>query len=526
MKDEGSHVSMTTRRLAAAALALSLGVLASCSGGGSVDVGGKGNGSGNGGSSSGGVLHAAIAGEPDQLDPHKTSAYYSFEVLENVYDTLVEPDADLKMQPSLASSWKTSKDQLTWTFTLRKGVEFSDGSPLDSSDVVYSYNRIIKQKLNSAYKFATVKSITAPDPTTVVVRLKAPTPNLLANLGGFKGMAIVEKKNVDSGDIKTDPIGSGPFKVAKYTSGDSIELVRNDRYWGPKPKLAGVTFTFVKDPTVALQNLQSGEVQWTDNLPAQQVSSLEQNGGSDIVVKTSPSTDYWYLTLNEARKPFDDRNVRRAIAFALDRDAIAKAAKFGNATVNQTAIPKGSQWYFDYAPYTHDPAKARRMLAAAGVKNLSMDLMVTSEYPETVTAAQVIAAELKDVGIDVKIRTLDFGQWLDEEGKGHFDSFMLGWLGNLDPDEFYYAQHHTGGGFNFQHYSNKSVDRLLDEARTETDEAARKQDYDQAAKQIVDDASYIYLYNPDVAQGWSSALSGYEVRPDRAVRFRDASLSK
>jgi len=160
------------------------------------------------------------------------------------------------------------------------------------------------------------------------------------------------------------------------------------------------------------------------------------------------------------------------------------------------------------------------------VKNLTMDLMVTSEYPETVTAAQVIASELKDVGITVKIRTLDFAQWLDEEGKGSFDSFMLGWLGNIDPDEFYYAQHHTGGAFNFQKYSNPKVDQLLDRARTETDQTKRKQEYDQAAKMIVDDASYIYLYNPDVVQAWSKKVSGYQVRSDRAIRFRGVSLSK
>ena len=503
-------------------LALSLAALAGCSSGGGVDVNGSSNDSG--GSGSGGVLRAAIGGEPDQLDPQKTSAYYSFEVLENVFDTLVEPDADLKMQPSLATKWTTSKDQLTWTFTLHDGVKFSDGEPLTAQDVVYSFNRIIKGKLNSAYKFATVKKISAPDDTTVVFQLTDPTPNLLADVGGFKGVGIVEKKNVTSGDIKTAPVGSGPFKVASYSSGDKIELVRNDKYWGDKPSLAGVTYTFVKDPTVALQNLQSGEVDWTDNLPPQQVSSLKKS--SDVKVETSPSTDYWYMALNEARKPFDNVDVRRAVSFALDRDAIAKAAKFGNATVNETAIPKGSQWYYDYAPYNHDANQARQLLDKAGVKDLTMDLMVTSEYPETVSAAQVIASELGDVGIKVKIRTLDFGQWLDEEGKGNFDSFMLGWLGNIDPDEFYYAQHHTGAGFNFQKYSNPEVDRLLDQARTETDPAARKSEYDRAAKTIVDEASYIYLYNPDVVQGWTPKVSGYEVRSDRAIRFRDASLSK
>jgi len=230
--------------------------------------------------------------------------------------------------------------------------------------------------------------------------------------------------------------------------------------------------------------------------------------------------------LNEKRKPFDDVDVRRAIAFAIDRDAIAKAAKFGNATVNQTAIPESSSWYYEYSPYDYDPDQAKEMLAQAGVEDLTMDLMVTSEYPETVSAAQVISSELEDIGITVKIRELDFAQWLDEEGKGNFDSFMLGWLGNIDPDEFYYAQHHSKGTFNFQGYSNPRVDELLDQARTETDEGGRKELYDEAAKTIVDEASYIYLYNPDVSVGWTPEVQGFEVRPDRAIRFRDTSLGE
>ncbi|GGM08087.1 MULTISPECIES: ABC transporter substrate-binding protein [Micromonospora] len=509
---------MTRSRLVGAFVALSLVGLVGCSSGESVDVGGADPTGGTGG-----ILNAAIGGEPDQLDPHRTSAYYSFQVLENVYDTLVEPDADLKMAPALATRWTTSDDQLTWTFTLREGVRFSDGSPLTADDVVYSYTRIIDGKLNAAYKFETVRSVTATDPATVVVTLTAPTPNLLANLGGFKGVAIVKKSNVESGEITTKPVGTGPFAVASYTSGDSIQLTRNEHYWAGPTRLDGVRFTFVSDPTVALQNLRGGEVDWTDNLPPQQVDSLKQD--DRLTVESAPSTDYWYLALNQGRAPFDNVAVRRAVAFALDREAITRAAKFGQATANQTAIPQGSNWYYEYAPYRHDVAQARQLLDQAGVRDLSLDLMVTSEYPETVSAAQVIASQLGEIGIDVKIRTLDFAQWLDEQGKGTFDAFLLGWLGNIDPDEFYYAQHRTGGTFNFHKYSNPAVDRLLDQARTQTDEAARRQTYQQAAKQIVDDASYVYLYNPNVVQGWSTQVSGYQVRTDRAIRFRDVGLT-
>ncbi len=472
----------------------------------------------------GGTLVAAISGEPDQLDPQATTSYNSFQVLENVFDTLVEPDENLQMQPALAEDWTISEDGLTYTFMLRDGVTWHDGSDFSADDVVYSFRRIIDTPMANNWRFSTVTDISAPDDSTVVFTVSQPTPNLLSNLGGFKGVAVVQQANVESGEIQTAPIGTGPFKLANYTSGTSIELVRNDDYWGGAPALDGVTFEFISDPTVALTNLQGGEVNWTDNLPPQQVSGLMDS--SEVTVESAPSNDYWYFAANEAREPYSDVRVRQAIAYAIDREAITQAATFGNATINETAIPATSGWYFDYAPYTRDLDMARSLLDEAGVGDFTMDLMVTSAYPETVTAAQVIAANLAEIGITVEIRTLDFAAWLDEEGQGNFDVFLLGWLGNIDPDDFYYAQHRTGGGFNFQGYSNPDVDAALDAARVETDMAARKALYDEAAKMIVDDASYMYLYNPDVIQGWTPDVEGYIVRGDRAIRFRDVSLTQ
>jgi peptide/nickel transport system substrate-binding protein len=152
-------------------------------------------------------------------------------------------------------------------------------------------------------------------------------------------------------------------------------------------------------------------------------------------------------------------------------------------------------------------------------------MLVTTEYPETVTAAQIIADNLAPLGITVNIRTVDFATWLDEQNNGHFDMLMMGWLGNIDPDDFYYAQHHTGGSSNAQKFSNPEVDRLLDAGRVETNRNARADDYAKAATIIADQVSYIYLYNPSVIQAWTTQLSGYEARRDRAVRFRTATLA-
>ena len=488
--------------------------LAACSTGERVDLGDDASGR----------LVAAIAGEPDQLDPNKTSAYFSFEVLENVYDTLVEPDANLEMRPGLAESWNVSPDELTWTFHLRRGVTFHDGSPLTADDVVYTYRRIIDEELSNVDKFSAVTEVRATNPSTVVIRLKQPTPNLLTNLGGFKGMAIVQRKNVESGQIATHPVGTGPFAFEGQKSGDSITLNANANYWGGAPKVSGVIFRFISEPSTAMSALQAGEIDWTDSIPTQRVNQLRDDDSVNLAV--TPSNDYWYLALNEARKPWNDVRVRQAIAYGIDRDAIVAATSNGTAAQNQLAVPQGSFWYTDYDKYDYDIEQARRLLEEANATPENLDMLVTNEYPETVTAAQIIADNLAPLGITVNIRTVDFATWLDEQNSGHFDMLMMGWLGNIDPDDFYYAQHHTNGSSNAQKYSNPEVDRLLDAGRVETDQDARAGIYRRAATIIGDECSYIYLYNPSVIQAWTKDMSGYDARRDKAVRFRTASISQ
>jgi peptide/nickel transport system substrate-binding protein len=502
-------------------LALATGAalaLTACSSGDKVDTGGGGGG-GNGDN----VLVAAVSAQPDKFDPHTTSAYPSFQVLENVYDTLVVPNPDdLTMEPSLAESWETSADNLTWTFTLRDGVKFHDGSDFDSADVVYSYNRIIKDKLANSYRFANVKSVEAPDPQTVVINLTKPTPNLLALIGAFKGMAIISEGAAEKLDLNTKENGTGPFTLESSDSSSTVLKAFPD-YWGGKPKVDGVEFRYITEPAAALTALKAGEVNWTDNVPPQDIDSLK--GDKEVDLQSTASVDYWYMSMNFARKPFDNTKVRQAIATAVDREAVTEAAKFGAARANETAIPEDSFFYNDYAPFKPDADKAKQLLKEAGVSTpLEMGLMVTDEFPESVTAAQVIASELEPIGIKVKVETLDFATWLDREDKGQFDAFMLSWLGNIDPADFYEQQHITNGSSNYQGYSNPKVDQLLTQAATEVDQDKRKELYDEASRMIVDDVSYLYLYNPDVVQAWTPGLKGYQIRADRAINFENVEL--
>ena len=527
------------RPLAAIALTLGL-VLSACSSGDSVSVddtegsdtteaatdGATDAGTEAAGGGAGGMLVAAQGSDPDRLDPHLTSAYASFQILENVYDTLVQPADDLSMEPALAESWEVSDDGLTWTFTLREGVTFHDGSSFEAADVVYSYDRIMDPDVgaNNAYRFGSVESVEAVDDTTVAITLTRPTPNLLVNIGGFKGMAIIPEGYAEDGDIDNEPVGTGPFSFVSSAPDTGIELAANPDWWGGAPALEGIRFVQIPDANAKLTALQTGEVDWIDSVPPQSLETL--SGEEGITVEQVAGGDYHYFALNQERAPFDDERVRRAIAMAIDRDVIAEAAQFGAATANQTAIPPSNEaWYHEYAPFAPaDVAGAQALLDEAGNPDLAIEFLVTSDYPETVTQAQVLESQLGEIGVDVTIADVDFGTWLDRQGQGDFDAFMLSWVGNIDPDDFYYAQHHSEGGFNFQGNSNADLDALLDEARVETDEAARKALYDQAAELIVDSASYTYLYNPDNTGAWSSDVSGYQVRGDNAVRFAGASL--
>ena len=398
------------------------------------------------GDGSSGNLIAAIAGEPDQLDPHKTSAYFSFEVLENVFDTLVEPDANLEMRPALAESWDVSPDQLTWTFHLRPGVTFHDGSPFTADDVVYSYRRIIDEKLTNSDKFSAVTDVSAPDHGTVVIRVKQPTPNLLTNIGGFKGMAIVQRKNVESGQIATHPVGTGPFAFVGQKSGDSITLTANPNVLGWPPEGPR------RDVPVHLRAVHrtvgaAGRRSRLDRLDSARNGSRSSESDDSIRLAVTPSNDYWYLALNEAANRGTTSGCARRSPTASTATPSCRPPATAPRPPTSSRYPQGNPWFTPLRPLSsYDIDKAKALLREAGIdQSRTSTCWSPASIPETVTAAQIIADNLAPLGITVNIRTVDFATWLDEQNNGHFDMLMMGWLGNIDPDDFYYAQHHTDG---------------------------------------------------------------------------------
>lgn len=475
----------------------------------------------------GGILKAAWTQEPASLDPHVSSAYSSFQILENVLDTLVTVDTKGKIIPALAISWKSSDDGKTWTFTLRPGVKFSNGRALTAADVVFCLNRLKDPKTGSgnAYRLKGVTSITAPNSSTVVLKLDKARTNILGDLTS-KATAIFAKEGVANKTVTTAPIGTGPFKIASYQPGVGVKLTRNPNYWQKGlPYLDGVDIRIVPDEGVRRSSLVSGDVDWVMAVPPQDIPSLKSN--NKLSIDSIPAFSYWYIGVNTKRKPLDQKPVRQALAEVINRGQIVQGAIFGQGTVNQSPIPVNNEFGSKYAPYTGSLEKAKALLAKGGVgQGFETSIMVTGQYAESVRIAQILQAQLAPLGIKANIRTLEWAQWLEEQGKGNYDLYVLSWNAMIDPDEYFYAQQRTGEGFNFTGYSNPALDKLLDQARVSTSDVQRKTLYSQINKIVVDDAPYIYLYNPANVNAYSTKVHGYQARADQAIKFVNTWISK
>jgi peptide/nickel transport system substrate-binding protein len=475
----------------------------------------------------GGTLTAAISSDPVNLDPALSSAYSTFEILENVYNQLVDLDANLQVVPELAESWDVSPDKLSYTFHLRHGVKFHNGREMTADDVVYSLERVRNPDTKSgwAYLLDPLDKIQAVDPYTVLITTKTVYAPLLTKLTSA-GLAIVPKEEVEKGDFDKRAVGTGPFKFVEFVPADHTTLVRNDDYWEPGlPYLDQIIYKPIPDDTVKKTNLETKNVDWVDNVPPKDVDSMMKS--PDLVVHTVNAPSYWYLGVNLKRKPLDDKRVRQAISYAVDREELAALALYDLGVPSQTPIPEGNFWRSEYAPYSHDVDKAKELLQEAGVGDgFKTEFLVAQAYQPSVQIAEGAQSELADIGIDATIRPLEWSTWLDEEGHGNYDMYVCGWIGLVDPDDFFYAQQKTGQVFNFTGYSNPDLDKLLDQGRQELDPNKRKEIYDQVQKILIDDLPYIYLMTQGSVNAWQPYVKGYDVRPDSAISFKSTWLDK
>jgi peptide/nickel transport system substrate-binding protein len=446
------------------------------------------------------TLVMIIESSPTNLDPRVGIDAQSERIDELIFDALLTRDEHLNVQPGLAERWDIP-DPLTYVFHLHQGVTFHDGRPLTSRDVKWTLDSLLTGKIRStksaAYRF--VDHVDAPDELTAVFHLKEPNATLLWNLSeGASG--IVPYGSLD--EVTGKPIGSGPFRFVSAEQDKEVILERNDSYWGAKARLARVRFTVVPDATTRALELRKGSADAAINaFGADTVVALERE--PKLQIERAPGTVLSYLAFNLRDPVLRDIRVRQAIAYAIDRAPLLKYIWRGFAEPALSVLPPQSWAYdSDVAAYPHNPENARRMLDAAGYAvrdGVRFHLtMKTSTEESTRLLAAVLQQQLRDVGIALDIRTYEFATFFADVTSGSFQLYSLRWVGgNEDPDIFEYSFHShrfPPQGANRGFYSNPSVDSMIDEARRETDQAARKRLYFKVQETLADEEPYINLW--------------------------------
>jgi peptide/nickel transport system substrate-binding protein len=478
----------------------------------------------SGGQSSNSEIVISLNADPPKLDPAQSSAFVDRQVLNNICDKLADLDSEGKIVPMLATEWKISDDKLIYTFTLREGVKFHDGTDFNADAVKANFERGMTEKSPRRNELASVKSIDVVDPKTIKVTLKEPFAPFLSVLTDRAGMIVSPKAAKEMGDdFITKPVCSGPFKFQDRVKGDHITLVKNENYWQPGlPKADKLTYKIFTDPNVELVNLQSGQVDFIDAVPAKQVPNVQQD--SNFVLINKPGFGYQGIYLNTKKPPLDNKNVRKAIDLLIDRDALVKVVFSGTATPGHSPFAPSSFASGDSDKYDKPNLdQAKKLLADAGVANVSFTLK-TGTAPVQVQVAELIQNFLKPAGIDMQIEKLEFGTQLDQTDKGDFQASALGWSGRPDADQNIYDFTITGGANNDAQLSNPTVDEQLKIARAESDQAKRKAAYDQVMQILHDEVPYVYLYHSNNVFAMRANVSGFTYVPDGIIRA--ANMSK
>ena len=449
--------------------------------------------------------------EPPHLDPTSAAAGAIDSVLySNVFEGLTRFASDGSIIPGLAQSWVISDDGLTYTFKLAEGVTFHDGTTMDAEDVKFSLDRARAEDSANAQKalFASIADVEAVDASTVKITLSAPNGSLLFNLA-WGDAVIVAPESIEN--IKQAPVGTGAFKFANWVQGDNITLEKNADYWGTPAKLDKVTFKFISDPTAAFAAVMAEDVDVFAGYPApENVPQFEADPRFQVIVGNTEGETI--LSTNNKMPPFDNVKVREAMAHAIDRQAIIDGAMFGLGTPIGTHFAPHNPDYVDLtADSAYDPEKAKALLAEAG---FAEGFTTTLKLPPPSYArrgGEIIAAQLREVGIQTEITNLEWAQWLEEVFKGK--DFGLTIVSHTEPmDIGIYAR----PDYYFQ-YDDADFQAMNTALEAEADPAKRSALLEQMQRKISGDYVNGYLFQlaiPTIAKAGVQGL--WENAPTQA----------
>jgi peptide/nickel transport system substrate-binding protein len=462
-----------------------------------------------------------IARIEDSQSFDKTNVFQneSIWITEQIMEPLYLAGKDGKtLQPWLATSYAISKDGKTYTFKLRPGVKFSTGKAVTSADVKFSIDDARAQKKGWGYLDAAIKSITTPDPRTVVFHLKYQWAPFLADIGLFANGIIPANFNGESRtEFYKHPIGTGPFMWDKRVVGQSVTLKRNPFYWQKgKPYLDSVTWTFVTDENTRELQLRGGQIQIDEFPPFNSITKLQHTPG--VTMNLFPSTRTDYLDMNESYPPLADVHVRRAISYAIDRQAIIKSVLFGFGKPANSFLPPQVPFYDPETPgIQYDMAKAKAELAKSKfAKGFPLTILVGAGAQVENAMAQILQSSLKNLGIAVKFKQEDTSTEFQDVQKRKYQLAFSYWTMDIaDPDELVtFSVDPAGGASSFYTgYHNPTVISLSHKAQRETNKAKRAVLYSQLARLAANDAFLGFLYYSPYRWATSSKVHGFYVVP-------------
>ncbi|GMA65239.1 ABC transporter substrate-binding protein [Alicyclobacillus fastidiosus] len=518
----------TRTTLAAVSTLIALGAVVGCgSSGGTTtnDSNSSGNPSVSSSTSQTGTLSVGLQADPATLDPALSSALVDRQVMANIYDTLFALTPDGKIVPDLVKSYEISQDGKTYTFHLQTGVKFQDGTPFNAAAVKFNLERDLAPTSARKSEVSVIQTIDTPDDNTVVLHLKTPYSPLLGVFTDRAGMMVsptaVKKEGAN---YPNHPVGTGPYAFQSRVKGDHITLTANKDYWKGAPKIQQVTFKAFSDPNVELTNLESGAIQLADQVPAQQLASLKQN--ANFVVSNTAGLGYQGFYLNCSQAPFNNQYLREAVDAAIDRQTIVNVVFKGEASPGWGPFSPESPVYNakQDTPPAANGSEVEKLLKEGGKPNGFTFTFQTANSPVSTETAQIIQSMLQKYNIKMNIQQLEFGTLLSNNTNHAFQASALGWSGRIDPDQNAYQFWHTGGSENGSNFSDPTVDKLLEQARTQANMSQRAQTYSQFMDEMHKQDPYIFLYFQNNTYAYSKNLQGFQAYPDGVFRIANMSI--
>jgi peptide/nickel transport system substrate-binding protein len=461
----------------------------------------------------GGTFVSAKTTEAPSLDPILEQALSRQRIDPLFYNRLVEWGHDAKLEPALAESWTASADGRTWTFKLRRGVKFHNGREFVAEDVKYTYERILDPKVASGGRgyLSAIEQIETPDPHTVRIITKQPSASLLAGMAGGWSAIVPREVIEQKGDLRRTAVGTGPFVLQEWVPQSHLKARRNPDYWDQgKPVVDAVEIKVIPDEASILAQLRTGNIHHA--LLEDNKNYLLVKDDKRLTAQRSPRLGFDMVNINHGRKPFTDVRVRQALSLAVDRAEVLQAAASGLGSVTGPLTPAMRPWalppdaFKDW--YTPNLDRARKLLAEAGYPGgFKTTLKVIPTFPTMVAGAQVIAAQLKKIGIDAQIIQEEYGVWIKAIIKPtfDFDLTMNATTGDADPDSLLYRRFHSSEK-QWNNDGDPDVDVLLDQGRSALDPKKRKEIYDRAQRTMVDKAIQIWTFSPDLIDVSQSAV--------------------